>query len=65
MLEHLDEVAWRELHHAYGPADNVPGLIRKLTAGSDADRQRAVDDLFGSLVHQGTVYEASAAAARS
>jgi hypothetical protein len=62
VLEHLDEVSWHELHHAYGPADKVPGLIRQLTRGSDADRQRAVDDLFGSLVHQGTVYEASAAA---
>lgn len=62
MLEHLDEVPWHELHHAYGAADNVPTLIRKLTTGSDADRRRAVDDLFGTLAHQGTVYEASAAA---
>jgi len=62
VLEHLEEVPWHELHHAYGAADNVPSLIRKLTTGSDTDRQRAVDDLFGSLAHQGTVYEASAAA---
>ena len=60
MLEGLDAVPWHDLHHAYGRADDVPGLIRDLAVGSETVRERAVDQLFGSLDHQGTVYEASA-----
>jgi hypothetical protein len=60
MLEGLDAVPWHELHHAYGPADDVPGLLRDLAAGDETVRERAIDELFGSLDHQGTVYEASA-----
>ena len=30
MLEGLDEINWSQLHHAYGEANNVPQLIRKL-----------------------------------
>ena len=60
MLDGLDAVPWHELHHAYGTADDVPGFLRDLAAGSEPIRQRAIDALFGSLDHQGTVYEASA-----
>jgi hypothetical protein len=59
VLEGLDALPWHELHHAYGTADKVPGLLRDLAAGSEATRERAIDELFGSLDHQGTVYEAS------
>jgi hypothetical protein len=60
VLDGLDAVPWHELHHAYGTADDVPGFLRDLAAGSEPIRQRAIDALFGSLDHQGTVYEASA-----
>jgi hypothetical protein len=62
VLEGLDALRWHELHHAYGAANDIPGLLRDLAAGNDATRERAIDELFGSLDHQGTVYEASAAA---
>lgn len=60
MLDGLDAVPWHELKHAYGPADDVPGRLRDLALGSEALRRRAIDELFSSLAHQGTVYEASA-----
>ncbi|UXY26089.1 hypothetical protein [Streptomyces sp. HUAS TT20] len=58
----LDGVAWPELHHAYGPADDVPGLLRALTAADQAAVAEADQDLWSSLVHQGTVYEATVSA---
>jgi hypothetical protein len=60
VLDGLDAVPWHELHDAYGTADDVPGFLLDLAAGSEPIRQRAIDALFGSLDHQGTVYEASA-----
>lgn len=30
MLEGIDSVPWGELEHAYGSAEDVPGLLRKL-----------------------------------
>ena len=60
MLDGLDAVPWDELHHAYGTADDIPGLLRELAAGSEPLRERAIEALFASLDHQGTVYEASA-----
>jgi hypothetical protein len=59
MLDKLDDVPWRELHHAYGTADDVPGLLRAL-AKSDDRQNEALYELFGNIWHQGTVYEASA-----
>src|SRR5579864_5628045 len=57
----LDAVPWATLHHAYGPANDTPGLLRRLERG-DID-ETLWEELFSSLAHQGTVYEASAAAA--
>lgn len=62
MLEELDAVAWSQLTHAYGPAEDVPGLLRALVEGTDADRAAALDGLTSCIWHQGTVYEATAAA---
>lgn len=60
MLANLDSVPWATLHHAYGPATDVPPLLRAL-ASSDADaRKKAWHELYGNLWHQGTVYEATA-----
>ncbi|MEV4517692.1 hypothetical protein AB0K00_53130 [Dactylosporangium sp. NPDC049525] len=55
MLEDLDGVAWAELTHAYGVADDLPELLRSLAAG-DAE---ALRQLYNSILHQGTVYEAT------
>jgi hypothetical protein len=54
----LDSSRWSELHHAYGSAEDVPGMLARLTS---SDRE-ALSDLFGSIAHQGSVYSASIAA---
>jgi hypothetical protein len=60
-LAGLDDVRWKELSHAYGTAEDTPGLLRRLALGqADDDTWEA---LVSSLTHQGTVYDASAAAA--
>jgi HEAT repeat protein len=59
MLEGLDRIDWSKLHHAYGEATGVPGLIRDLLSNDQRVREEAMDELSGSLWHQGTVYEAS------
>nr|WP_221377288.1 hypothetical protein [Actinoplanes polyasparticus] len=59
MLEKLDDVPWSDLHHAYGPADDVPAQLRALCS-DDADvRKKSLWSLFGTIFHQGTRYEAS------
>ncbi|MEU4097674.1 HEAT repeat domain-containing protein [Streptomyces sp. NPDC026673] len=60
--EELGAVDWAELWHAYGSARDVPDLIRDLHSG-DAERiGKALDTMDGRLLHQGTVYPATAAA---
>ncbi|MFD5619646.1 hypothetical protein [Streptomyces yangpuensis] len=58
----LDQIQWHDLTHAHGPAEDVPELIRALY-GDDADTVgEAIDELYGTIHHQGTVYRASAPA---
>jgi HEAT repeat protein len=59
-LAGLEEIDWAGLRHAYGPAGDVPGLLRGLAIGSPADRQHALDTLYGNIFHQGSRYEATA-----
>jgi hypothetical protein len=59
MFEGLDNVAWGTLHHAYGPAADVPRLLREIASDDAAVRNSAWDSLHSNLWHQGTVYEAT------
>lgn len=52
---------WRALTHAYGPADDVPGLLAT-AAAAGPDDDHAWDDLWSRLCHQSSVYPASYAA---
>ncbi|HEX2875417.1 MAG TPA: hypothetical protein VHP33_29400 [Polyangiaceae bacterium] len=62
MLNDLELVPWHSLRHAFGDAREVPRQLREL-ASSDRDlRQTALKDLFACLLHQGSVYEATARA---
>ncbi|MBV1856550.1 HEAT repeat domain-containing protein [Catellatospora tritici] len=63
MLERLDDIDWALLTHAYGPADDVPGQIRDLARADDDVRIGAYQQLYASIVHQGSRYEATAYAA--
>lgn len=60
MLEGLDAVAWARLDHAYGPAADVPDLIRTLLSADLKAREDARWQLYGNIFHQGSRYEASA-----
>ncbi|MDN3354195.1 hypothetical protein [Actinomadura sp. DC4] len=55
MLDGLEEIAWDDLDHAYGAASDVPDVLRGVAEG-DGD---ALNELFGTIWHQGTVYEAT------
>ena len=61
----LDEVDWHSLRHAYGTAEDLPELLRKLrTAKPSAtwSEKTPLSQLFSNIWHQGTVYEATACA---
>lgn len=60
MLERIDTIRWTELHHAYGPAIDVPAQLRALLSSDHKIRDSALWELFGNIWHQGTVYEATA-----
>jgi hypothetical protein len=59
MLDGLERIDWTRLRHAHGPATEVPRLIRTLATGGDAEVDQALYDLFGTIWHQGAVYEAT------
>lgn len=57
-LQALNDVAWAEVTHAYGPAVDAPDMLRQLMEGGD-DLGEATEFLFGALTHQGTLYSAT------
>ncbi|MET8907822.1 hypothetical protein [Micromonospora sp. NPDC004551] len=56
----LESIDWASLTHAYGSAEDVPGLIRDLRSSDAEVRGAAMHELYGNIYHQGTRYEASA-----
>lgn len=60
MLEELDAIDWHALTHAYGPADDVPDLLRALLALDETVRAQAQWQLYGNVYHQGTIYPVTA-----
>ncbi|SHM71036.1 hypothetical protein [Cryptosporangium aurantiacum] len=62
VLKGLDAVAWDALSHAYGSAEDVPGMLRRAAAADAEEAAAAVEELNGSVFHQGSVYSATVAA---
>lgn len=64
MIALNDEARWAELSHAYGPAGDIPALLRALESDPSqrAPAQEPWVTLWSSLCHQGDVYDASYAA---
>lgn len=56
MFRGIDEVDWASMKHAYGPADDVPGLLYGLASADPAERESALDGMYGAVHHQGYVY---------
>ncbi|MEU6343643.1 hypothetical protein ABZ883_22190 [Streptomyces sp. NPDC046977] len=59
-LDGLDAHPWADTSHAYGSADDLPHHLRALAGGDDQAAEQAISELYGSVLHQGTVYAASA-----
>ncbi|MFJ5073184.1 HEAT repeat domain-containing protein [Streptomyces sp. NPDC088553] len=59
LLAGLDGVDWTGMHHAYGSAEDVPGLLRRVCGDNEASRDSALASLFSNIFHQGTRYSAS------
>ncbi|MBF9133849.1 PBS lyase [Plantactinospora sp. S1510] len=57
----LDEIDWASMNHAYGPAVEVPELLRGLVSDDPAIRETALDGMDGAVHHQGDVYECTLA----
>ena len=62
MLDRLDDIPWKRLTHAFGSAEDVPDLLRRLrTAPAEmAGEQSPLWHLYENIWHQGTVYEVTA-----
>ena len=56
MLDALDDTPWEHLEHAYGPATDVPDLLREL-ARDTCDLERVAYRLWGNVFHQGTRWQ--------
>ncbi|SNT47908.1 hypothetical protein SAMN05421812_10736 [Asanoa hainanensis] len=61
LLAGVDEVGWGRMRHAYGPAADVPDLLRGLVAADPASREDALDALYAGVHHQGDVYACTVA----
>ncbi|MEU1542055.1 hypothetical protein ABZ461_28885 [Actinacidiphila glaucinigra] len=59
----LLDTDWPSLWHAYGPAVDVPAQLPALFSDDPHAREAALQFLFGTLHHQGTLYEATVPAA--
>ncbi len=55
-FEGIDDIPWHELHHAYGPATDVPNILRMLASFDGDTRASAQEALYSNIYHQGTVY---------
>ncbi|MCX5241096.1 HEAT repeat domain-containing protein [Streptomyces prunicolor] len=61
MFTGIDEVDWASLRHAYGSAEDVPGLLRGLASTDPVERAGALDGMYGAVHHQGIVYDSTLA----
>ncbi|MEU7904968.1 hypothetical protein [Actinoplanes sp. NPDC049118] len=62
VLAGVGEVAWESMTHAYGAATDVPEGLRGLTDTDPAVREAALDFMYGSVHHQGDIYDSTLAA---
>ncbi|MFJ3672824.1 HEAT repeat domain-containing protein [Streptomyces sp. NPDC090106] len=61
MFTGMDEVDWASMRHAYGSAEDVPALLRGLASADPAEREIALDGMYGAVHHQGDVYDSTLA----
>lgn len=60
----LTQTDWSEFDHAYGPASDAPFHLLALLGDDSQARSAAVGYLDSAVLHQGTIYSATAPVAR-
>jgi hypothetical protein len=58
-LQGLSNIDWSAVKDCYGPASEVPALLRALVSEEPDHREFACELLFQTIWHQGDVYEAT------
>lgn len=61
MFTGIDDVDWASMGHAYGNASDVPELLQGLASVDAAEREIALDGMYGAVHHQGDVYDSTVA----
>lgn len=59
MLEGLAKIDWGNIRHCYGPANDLPNLLRDLISSDLQRREEVLTLLHSSISHQGTINEAT------
>lgn len=59
VLESLSETDWSRVEHAYGPATDVPDLLRAVVSTDAETRGNAMWELYGNIIHQNTRFSAT------
>jgi len=49
LLAGIDDIHWHDLRHAYGPADDVPNLLRLLLSDDESVRDDAWQELYSNV----------------
>ena len=55
------DLDWSAVSHAYGPATDLPGLLRALRSPRQRRRDEAAEQFRARVLHQGSVYPAAVA----
>jgi hypothetical protein len=63
-LKALEDTDWAMLQHAYGPARDTPPFLLQLLHDVPEEQAEALGMLEMSVLHQGSLYSATAPAAR-
>ncbi|MFJ5925472.1 HEAT repeat domain-containing protein [Kitasatospora sp. NPDC092948] len=61
MFDGLHDIDWSQMEHAYGTAEEVPGLLLGLASPDEKERREALGEFYGAVHHQGDVYRCTAA----
>ena len=62
MWDDLHRVDWSNLTHAYGPARDVPIMLRQMISTDESTRSEGWEGYWGTLNHQGDFYDSTVAA---
>ncbi|KAJ4327374.1 hypothetical protein N0V84_002145 [Fusarium piperis] len=58
-LAGLDDIDWANLQHAYGSAEDVPGLLKALRVHDKEELDQVYFALSSNILHQGSRYQAT------